>query len=98
MRKRSKQLLTVCLSSVLAAANLSSSLFVLAKEPTTEKETRSERDPLVLWYDKSVSQMKNGLSGGGTGYGNQDDNAWQQLSLPIGNGDLGANVFGDVET
>lgn len=98
MRKRSKQLLTVCLSSVLAAANVSSSLLVLASEPTAEKETRSERDPLVLWYNKSVSQMKNGLSAGGSGYGSQDDNAWQQLSLPIGNGDMGANVFGDVET
>lgn len=98
MRKRSKQLLSVCLSSVMAAASLSSSLFVVANEPVTEKEASSERDPLVLWYNKSVSQMKTGLGGGGSNYPTQDDNAWQQLSLPIGNGDMGANVFGDVET
>lgn len=81
----------------MAAASLSSSLLTSAAEPRTEEAGQTQRDPLTLWYDRPVSQMKHGLASGGGNYPG-DDNAWQQLSLPVGNGDMGANVFGDIET
>ena len=43
--------------------------------------------PLKLWYQESASAKG----------GNADD-IWQKRTLPIGNGDMGANVYGEVAT
>ena len=44
-------------------------------------------EPLELWYTDPAS----------VGGGNQND-IWQKRTLPIGNGDMGANVYGEVAT
>lgn len=54
--------------------------------------------PLTLWYESEAPKINEH-----SGYrefnaaGNEDD-GWQQYSLPIGNGYFGANVFGRTET
>ena len=54
--------------------------------------------PLVLWYESEAPKINEH-----SGYrefnakGNEDD-GWQQYSLPIGNGYFGANVFGRTDT
>ena len=53
--------------------------------------------PLRLWYDEpapitSTENSDKATSGSGSDIG------WEQYSLPIGNGYLGANVFGRTET
>lgn len=41
---------------------------------------------LRLWYDRPASQ------GGASG----EDEIWQRFTLPIGNGDVGANIYGEI--
>ena len=56
----------------------------------------AEGNPLRLWYDEPSSQGTNILSAG-SGYSDWDgSNTWQQQTLPIGNGDMGANVYGEI--
>ena len=53
----------------------------------------AEGNPLRLWYDEPASQGQN-IIGAGSGYSDWDgSNTWQQQTLPIGNGDMGANVL-----
>lgn len=63
-----------------------------AEEIVTQAE---DGNPLRLWYDEPVSQGTNILSAG-AGYDTDEKNRWQQHSLPIGNGDMGANVYGEI--
>ncbi|MDY5584349.1 MAG: glycoside hydrolase N-terminal domain-containing protein [Arcanobacterium sp.] len=56
-----------------------------AQIPEIQKEMR-------LWYDKPASQIQLILAKGN----GQCDNRWQQATLPIGNGDLGATVYGEI--
>lgn len=44
-----------------------------------------------LWYDKPASAGENILD-----VSENENNLWQQHTLPIGNGDLGANVYGEI--
>lgn len=46
-------------------------------------KTAAEDNILRMWYDKPSSQ--------GAGSGD-----WQQCTLPIGNGDMGANIYGEI--
>ncbi len=46
-------------------------------------------NPLRLWYNKPASQ-------GGAGNVTDANEVWQQFTLPIGNGDIGANVYGEI--
>ena len=56
----------------------------------------AEGNPLRLWYDEPASQGQN-IIGAGSGYSDWDGtNTWQQQTLPIGNGDMGANVYGEI--
>ena len=63
-----------------------------AEEIATQAE---DGNPLRLWYDEPVSQGTNILSAGAN-YDTDEKNRWQQHSLPIGNGDMGANVYGEI--
>ncbi len=54
----------------------------------------AEGNALRLWYDEPTSEGVNILSAG-SGY-DASSNYWQQQTLPIGNGDMGANVYGEV--
>ena len=52
---------------------------------------------MQIRFDEPLSKGRlTGQSGGFTGGGSETD-WWQQLSLPIGNSYMGANVYGEVE-
>ncbi|MBR5565556.1 MAG: glycoside hydrolase N-terminal domain-containing protein [Roseburia sp.] len=85
---RSKKLL----ASILAAAMVVTSI----QFPSVQVKAEENRNALTLWYDEPASQGQNILSAG-AGYSDADgSNTWQQQTLPIGNGDMGANVYGEI--
>ena len=53
--------------------------------------------PLRLWYDEPAPITATEHSNKATGSSGSDI-AWEQYSLPIGNGYMGANIFGRTET
>ena len=56
------------------------------------RASAAEGNSLRLWYDEPASRGQN-ILGAGSGYSDWDgSNTWQQQTLPIGNGDMGANV------
>ena len=58
---------------------------------------KTEQDPMKIRFDEPLSKGElTGSSGNFTGAGSDTD-WWQQLSLPIGNSYMGANVYGEVE-
>lgn len=59
-------------------------------------EKTQETKELRLWYDKPVSEGRLILSAGSFNT-SEEENRWQQLSLPIGNSYMGANIYGEVE-
>ena len=72
---------------------------IAALGPTGAVTVRAEAasgNPLRLWYDEPASRGQN-IIGAGSGYSDYDgSNTWQQQTLPIGNGDMGANVYGEI--
>ena len=83
------------LASALAVAMVFGTV-TLPKSVKAE-ETKATGNVLRLWYDEPVSQG-NPFGDAGSFSPTQDDNRWQQLSLPIGNSYLGANIYGEVGT
>ena len=78
--------------AALLAAFLTMPGVALAIPPTGEAHGTAPASeggggPLRLWYDESASAA-----------GGSANDIWQQRTLPIGNGDMGANVYGDVVT
>ena len=64
--------------------------------PAAEVKAAETGNSLRLWYDEPASQGTNILSAG-SGYSDSNgSNTWQQQTLPIGNGDMGANVYGEI--
>lgn len=51
----------------------------------TNEEAVSSNQPLRLWYDEPA---------GAVAASSKD--TWQERTLPIGNGDMGANVYGEI--
>jgi len=93
-----KKILSVLLSAsmVLTMSGmtaLAGSIGEPGGEMLTEKA--AEADVLRLWYDEPVSGGTTILQPGSFGT-NTEDNQWQQLSLPIGNSYMGANVYGEI--
>lgn len=69
----------------------------LAATGTSAREDAvAEGNPLRIWYDKPTSGGTTILSAG-NGI-SATENVWQQLTLPIGNGDMGANIYGEIES
>ena len=81
------------------AAGIVAAAVALSAIPATAIPVRAEEaegNSLRLWYDEPASQGQNILSAG-SGYNDYDgSNTWQQQTLPIGNGDMGANVYGEI--
>ena len=81
------------------AAGLVAVAMIIAAFPTCTIPIRAnaaEGNALRLWYDEPASQGQN-IIGAGSGYSDWDgSNTWQQQTLPIGNGDMGANVYGEI--
>ena len=77
-------------SAALAGMILLSSLPAFSaqeREPLVSSvQENSESDALRLWY--TAPSSKCGASG--------EKDIWQQCTLPIGNGDIGANVYGEI--
>lgn len=71
------------ISSLLAAAMV---LAFLTPVESTAAETSSK---MRLWYDKPASSTASVSDANGV---------WQSATLPIGNGKLGANIYGEVQT
>ena len=70
------------ISSLLAAA------MVLAFLTPVESTAAETSNKMRLWYDEPASSTASGLDTNGV---------WQSATLPIGNGKLGANIYGEVQ-
>jgi len=82
------------IAAVLVAAAMIAGLMPVGAIPV--RANAAEGNPLRLWYDEPSSRGTNILSAG-SGYSDWDgSNTWQQQTLPIGNGDMGANVYGEI--
>ena len=57
--------------------------------PGDESQPTTGQPELKLWYDEPASQMISS---------NDENEIWQQATLPIGDGDLAANVYGEIGT
>ena len=77
------------------AATMAIGLMPLSAIPIRAKAAQ-ESNPLRLWYDEPASQGTNILSAGANYSDADGSNTWQQQTLPIGNGDMGANVYGEI--
>lgn len=66
--------------------------------PAAAEEKAREPEKLELFFEEPVSQgtLREGMTGGYQG--TQEDDRWQQLTLPIGNSYMGANIYGEVDT
>ena len=85
MGKRRKKIL----SAVLAGTMAVSLCQTVVADTNTEanKNSHFDENDLRLWYTKPSSQGAAGLT---------EDNMWQEYTLPIGNGDIGGNVYGEI--
>ena len=63
--------------------------------PQANVHAEEKGNELRLWYDEPTSKGTN-ILGAGSGYDTDEKNRWQQHTLPIGNGDMGANVYGEI--
>lgn len=89
-----KKILAIVLSAamLLSTGGIGGNMDVLAagKDGASAGETSyaagEKGNPLRLWYTKPSSQSA----------GNGEDDTWQQSTLPIGNGDMGANIYGEI--
>lgn len=70
--------------------------FTSIQLPAVQAEAAESTDDLRLWYDEPASQGINILSPGANYSEADGSNTWQQQTLPIGNGDIGANVYGEI--
>ncbi len=80
----------------LLAIAMAISIAPISAVPVQADDPAVEGNPLRLWYDKPASQGTNILSAGANYSDADGSNTWQQQTLPIGNGDMGANVYGEI--
>ncbi|MGL5380222.1 glycosyl hydrolase family 95 catalytic domain-containing protein [Clostridium sp.] len=80
---RGKRLVASVVAGMMA---MSVSQTALATGLQRDLTAQSEND-LKLWYTKSASIAGKGLNA---------NQVWEEYTLPIGNGNLGGNVYGDV--
>lgn len=95
MRRREKR--KKILAGFMAAAMILSAVPANVMAAKTDKQAveKAAENDLRLWYTKPASEGTNILSGGDFGT-TEEDNTWQQQTLPIGNSLMGANVYGEV--
>ena len=91
--KNNKKLFKRITACLMAVAML---VALLPAAAIPAKADEAEGNPLRLWYDEPASQGKNILSAGANYSDADGSNTWQQQTLPIGNGDMGANVYGEI--
>lgn len=85
--KRGRRVLSAFLVFTMT---MSANTIVFASENNNAElinESTNNKNDLRLWYTKPSSEG-----------GDIDENEiWQQYTLPIGNGDMGGNVYGEIE-
>ena len=86
-RKHLKRVVAGAFAAVMATSGISF--------PQANVHAEEKGNELRLWYDEPTSQGTN-ILGVGSGYDTDEKNRWQQHTLPIGNGDMGANVYGEI--
>ena len=86
-RKHLKRVVAGAFAAVMATSGISF--------PQANVHAEEKGNELRLWYDGPTSQGTN-ILGAGSGYDTDEKNRWQQHTLPIGNGDMGANVYGEI--
>ena len=97
MKKKLSQLCRRTLACLLACVMLLGCLELPAFAAGAGSGGASSPE-LKLWYDEPSSQTGTpGAQGSGVSPGDDND-VWQQDTLPIGNGDLGANIYGEIAT
>ena len=86
--------------SLLSAAMIFSCVSLPTKVAAaiTLNDSATVSEALKIRFDEPVSEGALPGSSGSYGAGLEENNRWQQLSLPIGNSFMGANVFGEVAT
>lgn len=77
-------LLSVSMLMTMGGVSALAGTGIAAKEGTTT-ETAAEKNLLRMWYDEPASAS--GLTG---------NDLWEQMTLPIGNSFMGANVYGEI--
>lgn len=85
MGKKRKKLLCTVLTGVMMLS-LCQSASATNNSKTNEIFKLGEND-LKMWYTKPASEGAANLT---------EDNIWQEYTLPIGNGDIGGNVYGEI--
>ena len=94
-----KKMIAGILSTCMVATSLvvpGDVLNVQAAESKAETKAAGQENPLRLWYNKPASKG-NLIPGRTGGFGTTaEDDRWQQLTLPIGNSYMGANVYGEI--
>jgi alpha-L-fucosidase 2 len=89
--------LRLALSTILAGFSLQ----LVAAEPQLTGSTTAPAEPLSLWYrqpagyQQQTGNVQAGARRGGGGRGGGQNSSWLE-ALPVGNGRLGAMVFGGV--
>ncbi len=86
-RKHLKRVVAGAFAAVMATSGISF--------PQANVHAEEKGNELRLWYDEPTSLGTN-ILGAGSGYDTDEKNRWQQHTLPIGNGDMGANVYGEI--
>ena len=83
MRKKGKRILAIVLSTIMVTS-LCQTAFA---EGNSYENYKTDENDLKLWYTKPASKGAENLT---------EDNMWQEYTLPIGNGDIGGNVYGEI--
>ena len=86
-RRAFKRTLAFALAIALIAPNPGIAWAVAGSGASAHKATDEATSALKLWYRESASA-----------HGGNANDIWQKRTLPIGNGDMGANVYGEVAT
>lgn len=92
IRKISK----ILLAGAMGFTCLQLNNLIIQAESTSLKDEATVKNALEIYFDEPVSQgtlIPNRAGGFGT---TEEDNRWQQLSLPIGNSMMGANIYGEI--
>ena len=70
------------------------SIFLLV--PISSSQTIDYTQGLSIWFDTPNDLNNRAIWLRASGLGNNPDEAWENSSLTIGNGSLGANILGSI--
>lgn len=93
--KTISRILSAAMSAAMVVTSLPAAALAAPADSPKAGEAAEEQNLLKLWYDEPASMGKNILSAGRYNP-SEEDNNWQQHTLPIGNSFMGANVYGEI--